>query len=278
MSRRHTPRAVLDQAAIDESLQDQGPTPADLAASIRASITTITKAWPHLENPPRPIGTTSRSKPGWRPPTPLDPLSLRVEILTDLAFWCHALLDDHPQGRTPDHPLDLTNAPAMLTHLHNEATWAGGWTHGNRLACELDDHARDARNLAWPRTGDGILLGTCPVTIGVDGGPTPCEGRIRAKATTTGDIACPRCKTKDTIDGWLLRIVGTDQPVTLTQAVPIVRRRLGVTLDRRTLQRWAKEGRLIPVAGTDGKPLFDRRHILTVVAAWDETRAGRRVG
>lgn len=278
MSRRHPTRATTTAAAITTSTTDAGPTPTDLTRSIRDSITTLRKAWPHLEDPPAPIGTTRRPAPTSKPPTPITPLSLREEIGRDLAYWCHELLEDHPEGRSTDHPLDLTDPGQMLDHLHTEAVWAGGWSYGNRLACELEDHARDAHALAWPRSADGILLGECPVTIGADGEPVDCGGKVRAKPDRNGDIRCPRCKTRDTIDGWLLRIVGTNRPVTIPQLVPILRGRLGIRVDERTLQRWHRAGRITPTAGTDGKPLFDRRHVLAIVLAHEEAKGGRRTG
>ena len=255
---------------------DERPS-AEIAASIRSSITTLRKAWPWLENPPKPQGSSRRAAPGSKPPVPIDALSLRAEILADLAFWCHALLEDHPEGRRADvGPLDLTDPGAMLDQLYAEAIWAGGWEFGKRLDYELRDHAFDARCIAWPRAAEGILLGRCPVTIGVEGDAVACEGKVRAKATESGEIACPRCRTKDTIEGWILRLVGTDRPVTIPQLVPIIRGRLGVRIDERTLQRWAKEGHITAVGGTPGKPQFDRRHVLTVVVAREERHARSR--
>lgn len=275
---------------------DTGPTPAEYAASIRSHLAVIRRAWPHLIDPPKAAGNRPQGKPGSRPPTPFDALSLRAEISHDLAFWCQALLEDHPEGfqaftlvpvPTTDReaaqwiiyveqiPLDLGNMAAMLDKLHAEAKWIGGWEYASRIEDELSFHARDARSIAWPRSMDGVLLGECPVTIGVEGEPVPCGGRIRATAKHVGDIPCPRCKTKDTIEGWLLRIVGTDRPVSIPQLVSILRGRLGVRVDERTLQRWHKAGRINRSGGTEGKPLFDRRHVMAIVVAYEEAKGGR---
>ncbi len=267
---------TLAPAATKADDRDEPPTPAEYARLIRSHLATLRRAWPWLVNPPAPTGTTRDSKPGSKIPTSVDALSLRAEISHDLAFWCHALIDDHPEGRTPAKGnLDLTDIGAMLDHLHADATWIGHWEFAERIEDELSFHARDARSIAWPKSLDGIFLGECPVTIGAGGEPVPCGGRIRATAQHVGDIPCPRCKTKDTIEGWLLRIVGTDRPVTIPQLVSILRGRLGVRVDERTLQRWHKAGRINPSGGTEGKPLFDRRHVMAIVVAYEEAK-GRR--
>ncbi|CAN7194462.1 hypothetical protein [Knoellia sp. LjRoot47] len=252
------------------------PTPAEYSAQIRRHLETIRRAWLWLQFPTTTPGGAPTGKPGSRPPIPVDPLSLRAEITHDLAYWCHALLEDHPEGRRADAPLlDLTDVPAMLEHLLAETRWIGGWAFAKRMEDELRYHAIDARTIAWPRTSDSIFLGECPVTIGAGGEAVTCGGRVRATARHVGDIPCPRCKTKDTIEGWLLRIVGTDRPVTIPQLVPILAGRLGVRVDERTLQRWHKAGRITPCDGTEGKPLFDRRHVLTVVVAREAMKGQR---
>ena len=111
-------------------------------------------------------------------------------------------------------------APTVVTHLAREAKWASGWAYGERLAYELYQHAHQIRALTSPPPAP--LLGECPVTIGVDGERVTCGTRVRANPGKDGEIRCRGCGTKDTIDGWLLRIVGTNRPVTIPQLVQVV--------------------------------------------------------
>ena len=277
MSRRHSPRAVRAvtiEHAIVESIQTttsdpDAPTPADLETSIRASVKTIIDAFPI--QPSTPVGSTGRSTPGSRPPMPLEALSLAEELHRDLRFWVQALVEDHPEGVPDGERIHLGDDHQALTHLAREAKWASGWAYGERLAYELYQHAHQIRALTSPPPAP--LLGECPVTIGVDGERVTCGTRVRASPGKDGEIRCRGCGTKDTIDGWLLRIVGTNRPVTIPQLVPIIRRGTGVSFSERTLRRWHKEGRIRAVAGTEGKPRFDRRDALAAAVAWSEGKA-----
>lgn len=240
---------------------------------LRSKLATITKAWPHLADPPARAGSGRRTRPGSRIPTHSDALSLRAEITHDLAYWCHALLEDKSDSRDAG-PLDLTDTPAMLRHLQSHVRWVAGWEYGRRLAFELADHAHDAAVIAWPRDRDAILLGECPNTIGADGVPVECGAKVRAFTTNIGDVKCPGCGLSDTVDGWILRIVGDQPLVTAEQLVPILHRRLGVVIKPATVRQWKRRGEIVAAAVDHrGRDLFDRQHAMVVVTR-REARGG----
>lgn len=239
---------------------------ADRASHIRRQLATIQKALPYLVDVVGSGGHTSSSGYGSRIPLNLPAFSLRAEIDRDLVFWAGSIRREHP-----DHPTPLGGD--LLGYLRRHAFWAAEWTYGRRLAYELEDLARDARNLAWPRS-DQMLLGTCPNTIGADGEAVTCGAPIRVRQDKPGDIRCPGCGLTDTVDGWLLRIVpDASKPVTAEQLVPLLRRRLGVTVAPSTIRQWKRRGEIVAI-GVDeqGRDLFDRHHAFLVVTRRDGRR------
>ena len=252
-------------------------TTTDLATTLKAAAATLTKAWPLLHNPPRPGGVRTRTVPGSRLPGNGEALSLRVELVRDLAFWLHAILDDQPDaltqaGLTTVHAADV---PAALAVVTANAAWLSGWEHGNRLACELTDHAKDARRIAWPKVSDTIALGDCPNPIGTDKAAPPCGTAVRASAVKPGDIRCRGCGLTDTIDGWMLRIVGNEPLVTAEQLIPLLRKRMGIVATRATIRGW-KHRTVIHSAGVvDGVTVYDRHAVFAALAHHEAVRDGR---
>ena len=274
---------------------DQTPTwdELDLAARegyIRRPLVVIRKAWP-LEAP-APAGSSGRGAPASRIPTNVDALTVRAEITRDLAFWCRALLEDHPEG-FPAEPepyrvpvpttdpralapwqilvdrksvLDLSDVPAMIDQLIREARWAAGWSKGWEMQSYLADLARDASLIAWPRDRGILAIGSCPNTIGVEGEVVTCGATVRATVANLGDVKCKGCGLSDTIDGWILRIVGDEPLVTAEQLVVILHKRLGVVVKPGTVAVWKHRGQITARGQDDrGRDLFDRQDALTLV-------------
>lgn len=247
-------------------------TAAEREAFIRSKIATVRKAWPILLDPPA-SHAARRPAPGSRIPTNADALSLRAEIASDAAYWLKALLEDHPEALREDARVDAADTYEVLSVLMADARWMSGWAYGKRLAFEFADHAVDASAIAWPRDRGTVLLGECPNTVGAEGVPVTCGRRVRAKPGHEGDIKCKGCGKTDTIDGWMLAMVGHEKPVTIPQLRLILHKRLGIAVDERTLRRWHKAEKIKSIAGSsEGKPLFDRRDVIRRLMAEEEER------
>ena len=257
------------------SIHDPEATTAEMEASIIRSLATIRKAWPAILDPTRGKGGR-RTAPASRPPTSVEALSLMAEVTHDLAYWLHALLDDHDDAldNAGMQTVQIANVPVVVDVLIANATWMSGWEHGYRLAWELEDLARWCASAAWPKTAGTMAIGACPNTIGQDGEPVPCGTQVRVNASHPGDVKCRGCGLVDTIDGWILRMVGSERMVTIPQLVPLLHQRMGIVVHERTLRRWHRDGRFAAAGGSDGLPLFDRRHVFAALA-WLEERAGR---
>lgn len=265
-------RAIADSQVPPEKEASGGrPAPAQMAGEIRKSLDTIRKAWPLLHDPTAAASAGIRTVPGSKPPTPIDPLSLIAEITRDLTFWTTSVLEAHPVvgAERADHEgLQLGDPMGCARWLAASVDWISSWEpYGNRCAMELLEHAEEARRIAWPRR-PAMLLGECPRHVARDGHRETCGTKLRYHAELDGQVKCLGCGHIDTIDGWLLAIVGDEKPVSIPQLVPLLKRRLGVVITPRTLQRWHRDGLLpAPVDGSDGKPLFDRRDIYPTVLA-----------
>lgn len=239
----------------------------DLPTSIRTSLATIRRAWPHLTDPDRPTSITHPDKPGSKPPTQLDALSLTTEITRDLAFWVDAFIrthDDALHDLLDDwRTIDAVDVPRTCRFLTEHADTLAEWDRGARLDNELHFHAQDARTLAWPRI-QHQALGPCPVDV--DG--AACGRLVRVKPGTDG-ATCPACKTSQPIDWWFERIVGRPdlaEHVTGQQLVIVAAFTLGVVVQESTLRQWVRRRHLTQV-GVDkaGRALFDRAVALEVV-------------
>lgn len=240
-------------------------------ALIRAKLATIRKAWPILLDPPASHGVR-RPPPGSRIPMNSDALSLRAEIGHDAAFWLRRLLEDNTAAMGEAERVDAADTLVVLGVLLRNAKWMSGWTFGKRMAFEMSDHAFDASVIAWPRDRGTYLLGPCPNTIGVEGQAVECGTKVRAAPGDASDIKCRGCGLTDTFDGWVLRMVGTEKPVTIPILRGLLHKQLGISTDERTLRRWHRAGRIPSCGGTDGKPLFDRRQVMAALMAEEEAK------
>lgn len=244
-------------------------TTADVESGIRDCLATIRRYWDGTEDPPKSGGVSSRSLPASTLPGNDTAISLRAEVQLDLALWVHALVqarDDllgHWEGTgiersyVLDSSIDCTDVPAMARFLAGEAAWISGWEYGNRMWDDLTTLAREVRNVASPPRRDTMPLGECP----------ECGTVVRAKAHDPGNIRCKGCGTTDTIDGWIIRVVGSEPLVTATQLVPILHKRMGIVATPSTIGTWLNRG-VIHSSDTDtrGRALFDRKAVFAALA------------
>lgn len=267
------------------------PTTADIANGIRTALATIRRHWAGTRNPAKRVGVGARSMPASRLPGSADAISLRAEVTADLAFWVHALADQYPDAvdeallttrRVPvptltftttwidvrDVPgrIDLADIPATCELLSNLATTASGWgEHAHRMWAELEEHAEAVKQLAAPPVRETMPIGECE-----------CGTIVRAKAHDPGNIKCRGCTTVDTLDGWIIRIVGNEPLVTAEQLIPILHKRMGIVASRAVIRGWKHRG-VIHSSGTDahGRTVYDRKAVFAALSTWEAKREGR---
>jgi hypothetical protein len=240
-----------------------GPSTADIEGGIRAELATIARHWPYTFDPPRSAGVGASPVPASRLPGNDTAISLRAEVTRDLAFWVHALLDDNPDAIAAGDTIDCSDVPGMVAFLTRQARWVSGWEWGNRMWSELVTLAREVKALAAPPVRDTMPIGECP----------ECGTVVRAKAHDPGNIKCRGCGTTDTIDGWIIRVVGNEPLVTAEQLVPILHKRMGIVVTRAAIRQWVRRG-VIEQAETDeaGRALFNRKDVFKKLIDKDAPR------
>lgn len=181
-------------------------------------------------------------------------LDVRAQALACLNSWCRVVIED----RDLHAPLDGFDAPMLCRFLRRHARWFSGHEAAEDALAELRDNAHDVRRVARPSRRDWTWIGDCPVTVAREGEQEVCGEPIRVYPEKP--IICRGCDTEDTLDGWVLRIVGHHGPVTAEQLVPILHKRMGIVVQRATIRQWVRRGIIAPSGETDdqGRALFDR--------------------
>lgn len=202
-------------------------------------------------------------------------LSLRREVTECLNGWSRVVMEDRPVMVALPHGTDVKG---MCEFLARHAQWFAGHEAAEVAAEELRLWAHKVRTATAPARKDWISVGECPVTIGVDGESVVCATTVRVYPHSQGDIRCRGCGTSDTIDGWVLRIVGQQPMVTAEQLITILHKRLGMVVTTKAVRQWVSRGMIRP-EGTDeqGRNLYDRNHVLHALKRREEKRlAGTR--
>ena len=266
----------------------------DSAHLLEEHLTDIIRHWDSTAEPMNPgVGGSLSSGIA----LPSSTIVLRADITRTLAFWVHALLDDHPvvlqrleNGAIPPsapraHPphrlivvtdtLDCTDVPAMAGLLRREIPRLLEWADGKWVETIIDDLqplATAARLVSRPPKRDRITLGYCT-----------CGGQISARAVrwardphpTTNPavyplwseyrpvhaqpIQCPSCRVTRTVPEWLTEIVGTERALPADELVDRIHADLGMRYSPKTVRVWANRG-YIKARGyaRDGRAVYDR--------------------
>lgn len=284
-------------------MTDTEPTP-DTATHIRTHLATIRDTWHDTATPMQHGHGTTTSKR-----LPASTIVLRADTTLTLAFWVHALVDEHPivmqviqqvpvPTTDPGHTgwtvhtttatIDCTDVHAMCDLLDREADRIAGWgDYGPTFAAELEPLATAARFVSKPPRRDRMAVGECP----------DCARTITAKATPwrrlpipttdpdrlapwteyqpTRDqpITCKGCGRRETLTGWRAAIVGAQRMLTADELVEQIHAELGMRYSPVTIRVWARRGLIRPRGRTpDGRTLYDR---VQVFAALMEREARR---
>lgn len=188
-------------------------------------------------------------------------LSTRHDARATLSSWCLMVIEEkglqHAKvdGRSID---DLTH---FLDRWASWLTEHDAWEEVQREVGEILDRVKACLPRGRP---DSVWIGDCPVTLGQDGERITCETPIRVHPDTP--IKCPGCGTEDTLDGWTVRIVGSHQPVTAEQLIPVLKKQLGIVVTRQTIRVWVHRKIIEPLRDEHGlsrtddsdRVLFDR--------------------
>ena len=192
-------------------------------------------------------------------------VSARGDVLAVLASWCKVVIDDQDlrHAHIDGHSID-----DVTYFLDRWAAWLAEHEACDDVRREVRECLQAVRDcLPRPRP-DSVWIGDCPVTIGQEGDRVECGTPIRVKSGEP--IRCRGCGTDDTLDGWMLRLVGHHDLVTAPQLTMLLHQRMGIRVTQDQIRQWVRRG-TIRVADyrRDGRStvaLFDRSDVFTSLA------------
>lgn len=236
-------------------------------------------------------------------------VSVRREVVTELAQWCRLVIADRPVTATAVNGSDV---PAMCAFLERHAQWLSGHRDAEEAADRIAgcDTGCEAQGLTPSHSCHGLAqkvrkhtpppivdkprkprphhIGTCPIEWEAeddDGNPVmrECGGEVRAYPTPFDDPTreeqikqplptCAKCGTEAHIDWWYREMYGKhglSHLVTVDELIVVIAARLEYIATRGQIRVWKHRGK-IDSAGKDSKGRTLYRHDDVIDAIHDD--------
>lgn len=233
---------------------------------IGTSAQKIRLLWPVMQL--QPSASIARARPGSDAQShQMAVLDTRRQAEQTLAHWARFIVSRRHITKTiPDSLEDL------CLFIDRHALWLASQQPEvtAQAVKDLAQAANRCRAVAFPNRSGGLWIGDCPNTVGRDGESVTCGAPVRVNAEHPGDIRCKGCGLEDTLDGWVLRIVGTEGPYTASQLVAVLHRRLGIVVSESGIRQWVRRGVIEPIKDgfvirttPDGAYLYDIGDVMT---------------
>lgn len=177
-------------------------------------------------------------------------LDVRRQVTLTLNGWCRAVIEDHD---VEHHIPKGDDVPGMCAFL---VRWAPRIADDEHMAAtvlnELQMCANAVSRCARPSRPEGMGIGDCRQIVGPEGEECGTPLRLTDAYAETGEIKCRGCGKADTMEGWIIRLVGTEGPYTVTQLIPVLHRRLGIRATPEQVRQWDARGIIKPLRDSDG--------------------------
>lgn len=182
----------------------------------------------------------------------------RIDIVVDvrrtttliLNGWCRVIVEDHDVQHGIPSGADV---PGMCTFLTRWADQCLEHEAARSITAEVAAACAAVSRCARPSRPEGMAIGECRTHLG-DGVECGTVVRATPEAVERGEVRCRGCGTTDTVDGWLLRMVGTEGPYTAAQLIPVLHRRLGIRATPELIRQWVRRDIIRPLRNADGTP------------------------
>lgn len=169
-------------------------------------------------------------------------VDIRRNVALTLAGWCRIIIEDHNVHHGIPNGHDV---PGMCTFLNRWRAQIAEHDAAEDILSEIEDCDHACNHAAYPTKGAaGLVLGECrePLGEGIECGTPVRVVQADMEGRDAGEIRCRGCGTRDVIEGWLLRIVGSEGPFTANQLIPLLHRRLGLRVTNDQLRQWVSRG------------------------------------
>ena len=177
-------------------------------------------------------------------------LDVRRQVTLSLNGWCRAVVEDnnvhHDIPRGDDTPAMCAFLVRWVPRIVDDAGAA------QAMLDELEMCARAVARCARPSRPEGMVIGECRQIVGPEGEECGTPVRVTTSIADDIEIVCRGCLTSDTMDGWILRMVGTEGPYTVAQLIPVMHRRLGIRATPEQVRQWDARGIIKPLRNGDG--------------------------
>jgi hypothetical protein len=215
----------------------------------------------------------TRTVPASRPPINVDGLDpeLTLVTLTDndhrstvldiCEAWCRLIREDRelaPYGvATEDHASTRQTLTEALRFLRAQVEWV---TTATSFPVEDFAHEIAACVRSLRKWDADARMSSYEVSCPADREEGTCGCVLRITVSDVSDtVTCRRCRATWSV-AWLMRVVATDHRAHVWVDVEAASERFGV--DRKTLQRWVREGRI-----TKQHNMYDVKPLLSPAAA-----------
>lgn len=236
---------------------------------IGKSVQRIRLLWPMMQR----SGSSgvARSRQGGDPlARQADLLDIRRNTEETLRTWARYVVRERRITHTIPNTLE-----ELCYFLDRHSLWLAALGPDTvRAVADIAGAANRCRSAVFPARADGLWIGNCPNTVWrEDGESEVCGTPIRVRAEHPGDVRCRRCGLEDTLDGWILRIVGTEGPYTASQLVGVLHRRMGIVITESGIRDWVRRGWIEPIKDDfkirttpEGAHLYDVHDVMARIA------------
>lgn len=176
-------------------------------------------------------------------------IDVRRQVTLSLNGWCRVVVEEHDVEHGIPKGHDVIG---MCTFLDRWADRIEEHAAVDDLLEEVIACSSAVRRIARPSRPEGMVIGECRQVVGPGGEECTTVVRATTDYEERGEITCRGCSTTDTLEGWILRMVGSEGPYTAAQLVPILHRRMGIRATTDLIRQWDRREVIRPLRNGDG--------------------------